>query len=145
LICNFIYKSNTIYFLFYFIFRAQELAQLPRNYSFHFDYSLWLAKICLKLYLNNVSTIGNDKTKDLCINNLRLAKDRIFPRKQFTIGSVKKLYTPITHFFECNNNCNDFDELIKFTCKIRVCTYNCKLGDFTNLNKHLKSHPETHK
>lgn len=89
---------------------------------------------------------NNTQTFDYSLQELfNLAKDNIFPPKVFFIGKIERNYTPVTHFFTCNNKCTEFGETIKLVCKIGGCIYNCKLGDFTNLNKHLKTHPETHK
>ena len=76
---------------------------------------------------------------------LELAKTGYFPRRLFNIKGVKKLYTAITHFFHCKDNFESLGESTEFKCKINNCIFHCNLGDLTNLNKHLKTHPETAK
>lgn len=83
-------------------------------------------------------------TKEKSVSQMfELATAGYFPRREFSVKGHKKLYTPITHFFLCKDVFESIGESAEFKCKIKNCVYHCSLGDLTNLNKHLKSHPET--
>ena len=77
---------------------------------------------------------------------LSLAAKKIFPAKVFKFGGVKKKYSPVYQFFDCNTKFdNKPREKILFVCKIHSCKEKAKIGESTNLIKHLATHGESRK
>jgi hypothetical protein len=76
---------------------------------------------------------------------LELARQKTFIQQEFDFGDYKKLYTPVTHFFESDTKfAKRPTTKIKFTFKIeRTHAIHCYVGTFTNLNSHLMKHPES--
>ena len=77
----------------------------------------------------------DDKTVEQMVDS---AKKGIFPKKVFKFGSEEKTYSPIYQFFECQR---EFEtkpsHSIEFVCKIKKCVEHYKIGNSTNLTKHL--------
>jgi hypothetical protein len=50
----------------------------------------------------------------------------------------------VTHFYKSTKNFDNEPDKVELVCKIgKGCKFSCKLGEFTNLNKHLLIHPES--
>ena len=63
-----------------------------------------------------------------------------FPTKIFDLAGKKKAYSAVTQMFHCKLEYEQIPDKIKFICKTYGCELNCKLGELTNLNKHLLTH-----
>jgi hypothetical protein len=75
-----------------------------------------------------------------------LSKKNIFPKKVFKFGDINKSYSPIYQFYDCPTvYAFKPKETIRFFCKINKCVYNVKIGESTNLTKHLATHKECEK
>ena len=53
----------------------------------------------------------------------------------------KKYYTPVLHLFNCVQQYAIKPKSLKFVCKENGCVLHSPAGDFSNLNKHLLTHP----
>ena len=92
-----------------------------------------------------IHEIDNEE-KDFTLRELIfLAKKKHFPNKiSFYIDDKKtKGYTQILHAFTFTRRYENKPKSIQLISKERNCVLNCKIGDFSNINKHFKAdnHP----
>jgi hypothetical protein len=95
---------------------------------------------------SNTNTLNehNDEYEYSVNEMLALAKANEYPKKCIKIGEKKKYYTPVLHFFlnQYHFRTKPKDS-IKFKCKICDIELLSKIGDASNLNKHLIHHNQS--
>lgn len=70
---------------------------------------------------------------------LELSSKNKFPKKMVLIGGIEKSFNPVLHFFDLKTNLKKNMEPLEFKCKICDKVKIAKIGQTTNLNKHLKN------
>lgn len=74
---------------------------------------------------------------------IEFSKTNSYPKKEFLISNTIRKFTVILHFFDSTRIfSNKPEDKLEFTCKICTKSYLAKLGETTNLNKHLNKHSE---
>jgi hypothetical protein len=93
----------------------------------------------------NSNTNESDRNfEDFSVNQLiEFSKTNVFPKKEFAISNTIRKFTVVLHFFDSVRIFeNKPEEKLEFSCKICSKSYSAKLGETTNLNKHLSKHTE---
>jgi len=93
---------------------------------------------------NSNSKESDRNFEDFLINQLiELSKNKEFPKKEFSISNSIRKFTVVLHFIDSVRVFEKKpEEKLEFVCKICSKSYQAKLGETTNLNKHLSKHTE---
>lgn len=96
------------------------------------------------IFMDDKNYFDNKKNDKSLLNEiLALGKNNIFKCKAFKIGKNIRYYAPVYNFFMSKTKFESDDNTFsKFRCIVCSAICNVKLGESTNLTKHIKKHIE---